>query len=240
MRTAPALLLSLCTVVADAAAPVSFNRDVRPILSDRCFGCHGPDANKGRKAGLRLDELAGATKELKSGERAIIPGDIENSEMVRRMLNTDPDDIMPPPDLNRPLTKAERDVLIRWIKEGAKYEPHWAVVPPVRSEPPRTGEGWARDPIDRFVAAAASKAGLSTLPETDRATLLRRVHLATTGLPPSPEETDAFIADKSPDAYLRRVDALLASPRAAEHQAVSWLDLSRYADTWGYTGDRPM
>ena len=111
MRTAPALLLSLCAVVADAAAPVSFNRDVRPILSDRCYGCHGPDANKGRKAGLRLDELAGATKELKSGERAIIPGDIENSEMVRRMLSTDPDDIMPPPDLNRPLTKAERDVL---------------------------------------------------------------------------------------------------------------------------------
>ena len=240
MRTVPALLFSLCTVVADAAAPVSFNRDVRPILSDRCYGCHGPDANKGRKAGLRLDQLAGATKELKSGERAVIPGDIENSEMVRRMLSTDPDDIMPPPELNRPLTKAEREVLIRWIKEGAKYEPHWAFVPPVRSEPPPAGEGWARDPIDRFVAAAASKAGLSTLPETDRATLLRRVHLAITGLPPSPEETDAFIADKSPDAYLRRVDALLASPRAAEHQAVAWLDLSRYADTWGYTGDKPM
>lgn len=240
MRSAPALLLSLCTVVADAAAPVSFNRDVRPILSDRCYGCHGPDANKGRKAGLRLDELTGATKELKSGERAIIPGDIENSEMVRRMLSTDPDDIMPPPDLNRPLTKAERDVLIQWIKEGAKYEPHWAFVPPVKSEPPKAGEGWVRDPIDRFVAAAAAKAGLTTQPETDRATLLRRMHLAVTGLPPSPEETDAFLADKSPEAYERRVDALLASPRAAEHQAVAWLDVSRYADTWGYTGDKPM
>lgn len=240
MRIVPALLLAVLARAYLAAAPISFNRDVRPILSDRCYGCHGPDANKGRKAGLRLDEQAGATKELKSGERAIIPGDVENSEMVRRMLSTDPDDIMPPPDLNRPLTKAERDVLIQWIKEGAKYEPHWAFVPPVKSEPPKAGEGWVRDPIDRFVAAAAAKAGLTTQPETDRATLLRRVHLAVTGLPPSPEETDAFLADKSPEAYERRVDALLASPRAAEHQAVAWLDVSRYADTWGYTGDRPM
>ena len=240
MRLAPALLSVLCATLADAAATLSFNRDVRPILSDRCYGCHGPDSNKGRKAGLRLDEPAGATKELKSGERAIIPGDIENSEMVRRMLSTDPDEIMPPPELDRPLTKEQRDVLIRWIREGAKYEPHWAFVPPTKSAPPAAGEGWALDPIDRFVAAAADKAGLQPRPEADRATLLRRLHLSVTGLPPSPEETDAFLADKSPDAYARRVDTLLASPRAAEHQAVAWLDLSRYADTWGYTGDKPM
>lgn len=238
MRLTP-LIAALLAIALDGA-PVSFNRDVRPILSDRCYGCHGPDANKGRKAGLRLDELAGATKELKSGERAIIPGDIENSEMVRRMLSTDPDDIMPPPELNRPLSKEQREVLIRWIKEGAKYEPHWAFVPPAKSEAPAAGEGWARDPIDRFVAAAADKHGLAPRPEADRATLLRRLHLAVTGLPPSPEETDAFLGDKSADAYARRVDALLASPRAAEHQAVAWLDLSRYADTWGYTGDKPM
>jgi hypothetical protein len=236
------LLCLLAAGVSFAAdAPVDFNREVRPILSDRCYGCHGPDADKGRKAGLRLDEFAGATKELKSGDRAIVPGDTEKSMMVERMRSTDPDEIMPPPELHRPLTAAEKDILTRWIKQGAKYEPHWAFVSPRAQPTPKVADAdWGRDPLDAFIVAQASKAGLKTSPAADRTTLLRRASFALTGLPPTAEEVAAFLGDNSADAYEKRIDAMLASPRFGEHLAVGWLDLSRYADTWGYTGDKAM
>ena len=244
MRPTPAipLLCLLGVSVAGAAdAPVDFNREVRPILSDRCYGCHGPDADKGRKAGLRLDEFAGATKVLKSGDAAVVPGDVTKSALVQRILSADEEEVMPPPELHRPLSKQEKDVLIRWVKQGAKYDPHWAFVSPrAHPVPPVADAAWPKDPLDAFVAAEAAKQGLRPSPPADRATLLRRASFALTGLPPTTAEVDAFLADPSPDAYEKRVDALLASPRYGEHLAVAWLDLSRYADTWGYTGDKPM
>ena len=232
-------LLGITSYGADES--VDFNREVRPILSDRCYGCHGPDANKGRKAGLRLDEYAGATKKLKSGEIAIIPGDIEKSAMIPRIFSTDPEEIMPPPELHRPLSAKEKDILKRWVKQGAKYDPHWAFVSPVAHTAPAVADpSWLKDALDAFVADQAAKAGLKLSPPADRTTLLRRASFALTGLPPTNGEVDAFLADKSADAYEKRVDAMLASPRFGEHLAVNWLDLSRYADTWGYTGDNPM
>jgi hypothetical protein len=239
---ATSLLCLLGVAVANAAdAPVDFNREVRPILSDRCYGCHGPDADKGRKAGLRLDEFAGATKVLKSGDAAVVPGDVKNSALVQRILSEDEEDVMPPPELHRPLSPQEKDILIRWVKQGAKYDPHWAFVSP-RSHPTPTiaDPSWVKDPLDAFIAQAAAKKGLRPSAPADRATLLRRASFALTGLPPTIAEVDAFMADTSPDAYEQRVDALLASPRYGEHLAVAWLDLSRYADTWGYTGDKAM
>jgi hypothetical protein len=222
-------------------AKVDFNREVRPILSDRCYGCHGPDADKGRKAGLRLDEFAGATKKLKSGDIAIVPGDLEKSTMAHRILSTDPEEIMPPPELHRPLSAAEKDILRRWIKQGAKYDPHWAFVSPSSHATPALADSsWAKDPLDAFIADKAAQAGLKPSVAADRTTLLRRASFALTGLPPTNAEVDAFLVDKSADAYERRVDAMLASPRFGEHIAVGWLDLSRYADTWGYTGDKAM
>ena len=236
-------LLTLLSVAVACAAdvPVDFNREVRPILSDRCYGCHGPDADKGRKAGLRLDEFAGATKKLKSGDVAIAPGDLKNSALVQRILSEDEEDVMPPPELHRPLSKAEKDILIRWVKQGAKYDPHWAFVSPqAQPTPTVVAAGWVRDPLDAFVASQAAKAGLKPSAAADRTTLLRRASFALTGLPPTNDEVTAFLADKSADAYEKRVDAMLASPRYGEHLAVGWLDLSRYADTWGYTGDKAM
>lgn len=240
-RVLACLCLSVAASAWSADATVDFNRQVRPILSDRCYGCHGPDANKGRKAGLRLDELAGASKKLKSGDIAIVPGDLEKSTMAHRIVSTDPEEIMPPPELHRPLSAAEQDILRRWIKQGAKYDPHWAFVSPESQPPPATADfSWVKDPLDAFVADKAAKVGLKPSPEADRTTLLRRASFALTGLPPTNAEVDAFVADKSPDAYEKRVDALLASPRFGEHIAVGWLDLARYADTWGYTGDKAM
>lgn len=240
-RALACLCLSVAASAWSADATVDFNRQVRPILSDRCYGCHGPDANKGRKAGLRLDELAGASKKLKSGDIAIVPGDLEKSTMAHRIVSTDPEEIMPPPELHRPLSAAEQDILRRWIKQGAKYDPHWAFVSPESQPPPATADSsWVKDPLDAFVADKAAKVGLKPSVAADRTTLLRRVSYALTGLPPTNAEVDAFLSDKSSDAYEQRVDALLASPRFGEHIAVGWLDLARYADTWGYTGDKAM
>jgi hypothetical protein len=148
---------------------------------------------------------------------------------------------MPPPELHRPLSKSEKDILIRWVKQGAKYDPHWAFVTPQSHPTPSVADpSWPKDPLDAFIAQAATKKGLLPSAHADRATLLRRASFALTGLPPTIAEVDAFLADPSPEAYEKRVDALLASPRYGEHLAVSWLDLSRYADTWGYTGDKAM
>ena len=237
----PLIVILTSAVVWSADAPVDFNREVRPILSDRCYGCHGPDADKGRKAGLRLDEIGGATKKLKSGDIAIVPGDLEKSTMVHRIFSTDPEEIMPPPELHRPLSAAEQDILRRWIKQGAKYDRHWAFVSPEPHATPSVADSsWAKDPLDAFIADKANKVGLKPSGAADRTTLLRRASFALTGLPPTNTEVDAFLSDQSPDAYEKRVDAMLASPRFGEHIAVGWLDLSRYADTWGYTGDKAM
>ena len=243
MRSSAFVLFSILggALAWSADTPVDFNREVRPILSDRCYGCHGPDADKGRKAGLRLDEFAGATKKLKSGDVAIVPGDLAKSAMFHRIGSDDPDEIMPPPELHRPLSATEKDILTRWIKQGAKYDPHWAFVSPRAQATPQVADArWGKDPLDTFVAAKAAQAGLRMSSEADRTTLLRRASFALTGLPPTAAELSDFLADTSAKAYVKRVDAMLASPRFGEHLAIGWLDLSRYADTWGYTGDKAM
>ena len=231
---------SSLSLVSVAPETIDYNRDVRPILSDRCFACHGPDGNKGREAGLRLDTFEGATAELESGKRAIVPGDLKASEMVARMHTHDDDEIMPPPKLDRPLTDAEKAILERWIEQGAEYQPHWAFVAPKKSPLPAVKQAdWCKDEIDHYVLAKMESQGLAPNPPADRATLLRRVSYALTGLPPSPAETAAFVADASPQAYEKAVDALLASPRYGERLAQDWLDVARFADTYGYQSDNP-
>lgn len=218
---------------AEGPERVSYGREIRSILSDRCFACHGPDA-QGREAGLALDRFEGATAELESGRRAIVPGDPERSELLARVTSSDPRRRMPPASSDKVVTPQEAELLRRWIEEGASYERHWAFVAPTRSEPPRVrDEPWLRDGLDRFVLARLEAEGLAPAPEAARETLLRRVTFDLTGLPPSPEELDAFLADERPDAYERAVDRLLASPRYGEHMARFWLDAARFGDTHG-------
>jgi hypothetical protein len=220
------------------AGEVDFNRDVRPILADRCFSCHGPDSANGREGGLRLDTFEGAAAVLESGKRAIVPGNPEASELVARLEHADPDERMPPKKLNRPLAEEEIATLVEWVGQGAKYQPHWGFSAPQRHPAPAVSDpGWCRDPLDRFVLAKLEANGMAPNPAADRATLLRRVSFTLTGLPPTPEQTAAFEADQSPDAYEKQVDALLASPRFGERLAQDWLDVARYADTYGYQSD---
>lgn len=220
--------IALFVPATGRADPVRFNRDVLPILADRCFACHGPDAAK-RKGDLRLDREADARKAV---------GKADASELIRRITSADADERMPPKATGRELSKTEIDTLRRWIAEGAKWEKHWAFVPPLRPEPPTVSDPtWARTPIDRFVLARLEQAGLKPSPEVDRATLIRRMSFDLTGLPPSPTEVDAFVADKSPDAVERLADRLLASPRFGERMAWRWLEAARYADTNGYQTD---
>lgn len=213
-------------------APVDFGRQIQPLLSENCFFCHGPDA-KNRKADLRLDTFEGATSGM-----AVRPGDGQASELVARILSTDPEEQMPPPSSNRKLTEAQKQLLKRWIDEGAKYTRHWAFVAPVRPAVPATPAG-ARvlNPIDAFVVSRLVAEGLPQAAEADKGRLLRRVSLDLTGLPPTPEEVAAFVADPAADAYTRAVDRLLASPRYGERMVWEWLDAARYADTNGYQGD---
>ena len=215
-----------------------FARDVRPILSNRCFKCHGPDEDH-QEAGLRLDVREAALSELDSGTRAIVPGHPDNSEVIARITSTDPDLVMPPPHTKVKLSEDERRILTAWVAAGADYRPHWAFVKPERpAMPEAANDGWARNGIDRFVRSRLHEKGLAPSPEADRATLCRRVHLDLVGLPPTPAELAAFLADEAPDAYERLVDRLLASPRYGERWARRWLDLARYADTNGYEKDR--
>ncbi|MFM8537499.1 MAG: PSD1 and planctomycete cytochrome C domain-containing protein [Planctomycetaceae bacterium] len=216
---------------AVAAPPVDtvvFNRDIRPILSDHCFACHGPDGGK-RQADLRLDDRASA---LAAG--AIVPGRPEESGLVARIRSLDPDLVMPPPEAHKPLDAAERDLLVRWIAEGAEYQRHWAYEPPVRPAVPP-----GMNAIDHLVRSRLERVGLEPAPEADRRTLLRRLSFDLSGLPPTPEEVDAFLADASPDAYGRVVERLLASPHYGERMAIGWLDVVRFADTIGYHSDNP-
>ncbi len=225
--------LALASVVS-AAPKVDFNRDVRPVLSDNCFACHGPDAKK-VKGGLRLDRRDVATKPLKSGETAIVPGKADASELVRRIFATaDSDDLMPPTESHKTLTAAQKELLKRWIAEGAEYRGHWAYELPKKSAVP-TGE----NPIDSLVRARLKEEGLSPLREAERRILARRLHFDLVGLPPKPEEVAAFEQDKSPGAYERLVNQLMASPNYGERMAIGWLDVVRFADTVGYHSDVP-
>ena len=215
-------------------AKLEFNRDIRPILSDKCFACHGFDA-KTREGGLRLDTEEGAYS-LKDGVQAIKPGDLQGSEVWHRITHVDEDEVMPPPESNKSLTKEEREVLKRWIEDGGKYQAHWAFVPPKKMAPPVVLG--ARNPIDQFIGARLEEEELSFSPEADRTTLIRRVTLDLTGLPPTPQQLDQFLNDAAPGGYERLVDRLMASRDYAERRAQDWLDLARYADTRGFADDK--
>ena len=243
MRIHPALFLSAVLIAASHAASdeVLFNRDVRPLLSDRCFHCHGPDSAH-READLRIDTAEGATADL-GGYMAIVPGKPEESELYKRIAAADPSERMPPEDEEDPLTKEEIAMLRQWIEQGAKYEAHWSFAPLTRPELPvarNAPAGWPAGPIDHFILRGYDESGKSLQPATraDPASLLRRASFDLTGLPPTPADVEAFQADQRPGAYERAVDRLLASPRFGERLAVYWLDLVRYADTVGYHGDQ--
>ncbi|GIW93963.1 MAG: hypothetical protein KatS3mg110_2004 [Pirellulaceae bacterium] len=231
-------LLLVCQVVG-AAEPIDFARDVRPILAGHCFKCHGPDQAQ-RQSGLRLDERLSAIAPADSGKPAIVPGKPEESELVRRIYAEDASECMPPPEEKRPLSEKQKAILRQWIAEGAPYQAHWAFQP--IQDPPLPvvrHTAWPKNGIDYFVLARLEAAGLEPNPEADRYTLVRRLYLDLIGIPPTPEEADAFVNDTAPDAYDRLVDRLLASPRYGERWARRWLDLARYADTNGYEKDRP-
>lgn len=232
LATGACLLLAGHAVAEPSAGTVDFNRDIRPILSDRCFACHGPDA-AARKANLRLDVEADAKL------KAVIPGQPDASPLIARISATDPDDVMPPPAAHKPALSAEEiEVFRRWIAEGAPWAQHWAFVKPERPElPPVSNAAWVRTPVDQFVLAKLESQGLSPAPEAPRETLIRRLSFDLTGLPPTPEEVDAFVADNRPDAYERVVERLLNSPHYGERMAMEWLDGARFADTNGYQND---
>ena len=215
---------------------VDFARDIRPLLSDNCFACHGPDA-KQRKADLRLDTREGALADL-DGTSAVVPGKPSESELVRRVTTDDEDDLMPPPDSGKKLDATQKALLQRWIAEGAEYELHWSYKPVTRPMPPRVKNGsFVLNDIDRFVLSTLRDKGHEPAREADRRTLIRRLSFDLTGLPPTWEQVRAFIADSSPRAVGKLVDRLLASPHYGERMAIYWLDLVRYADTMGYHSD---
>ncbi len=226
---AAACALVAATCRAEAKTPaVSFNRDIRPILTENCFYCHGPDANH-READLRLDK-----REVAVDSGAIMPGDADGSELVRRIESEDADERMPPADSHKQLTEEQKALLRRWIAEGAVYQQHWSYESPVR---PKTPEG--SNSIDALVTEQLKSRELQPSAEADRRTLIRRLSFDMVGLPPNPEEVDAFVNDAAPDAYDRLVDRLLASPHFGERMALPWLDVVRYADTIGYHSDNP-
>jgi hypothetical protein len=211
---------------------IEYNRDVRPVLSENCFTCHGTDS-AARKAGLRLDQFESATNKLENGSVAIVPGQPKQSELVRRIYATD-DDQMPPAKVNKVLKPAQKELLKKWIAAGAKYEPHWSFIPPVKAPLPAVkNQKWVRNPVDNFILARLESAKLKPNAEADPRTLIRRVSLDLTGLPPTPEQVEAFVKDTSPDAYEKLVDRLIASPAWGEHRARYWLDAARYGDTHG-------
>lgn len=219
---------------APAEEPIQFNRDVRPILSDKCFACHGQDASK-RKAGLRLDTHEGALSELKSGLHAVVPGNPESSSLFQRITTEDVDDRMPPSEHPKQLSSEEIGTLTRWIKEGAPWEEHWSFQPIARPTTPAVERSdWVRNPIDQFVLARLEDHQIAPSEEADQRTLVRRLYLDLTGLPPTIADVEAFLADQQPGAYERLVESLLESTEHAEHMTRYWLDAARYSDTNGY------
>ncbi len=237
----PCFLVGLCCgwgpTLGFAEAPlpekISFNRDIRPIMSDTCFHCHGFDANT-READLRLDLPEEAFKKTSEGVVPIVPGDINASEILVRIF--DDEDPMPPEKAHKPLTDRQKALFRQWVAEGAQYETHWAYAPLQRPELP---EGQAETPgVDAFITDRLASDGIERSSEADRPTLLRRLSFDLIGLPPTPEEVAAFVSDTAPDAYEKQVDRLLASPHFGERLAVWWLDIARFADTVGFHGDQ--
>nr|MBA3710130.1 DUF1549 domain-containing protein [Planctomycetota bacterium] len=238
--------MAACAWSADAVDParaapgavVLYNRDVRPILAENCFACHGPDANK-RKAGLGLHRRESAISELKSGRVAVIPGQPDASELIKRVLTSDEDDRMPPAATGKKLTPAQVTMLREWIAQDAQWQPHWSYLEPdaAATKASISDDRWSRTPIDRFIFDRLQHEGLQPSPEADPITLIRRLGFDLIGLPPSIAEVDAFAADHSADAYEQLIDRLLASPHFGERMAVYWLDLVRYADTTGFHSD---
>ena len=232
----PALLILGLSVLAtpsragEPAAPekIVFNRDVRPILSDNCFLCHGPDAGR-RKGKLRLDLRDEALK-----KEAFVPGKPADSELVKRIETAKDDDLMPPRDSHKQLTPRQKEILKRWVAQGASYQLHWSYEPPVKATVP-----YGEHAVDYLVHRRLAEVGLKPSPEADRRTLVRRLYSDLLGLPPSPTEVAAFEKDPSPDAYDRLVDRILQNPHYGERMALGWLDVARFADTIGYHSDNP-
>jgi hypothetical protein len=217
---------------SETAKLVDYTRDIKPILSSQCYACHGPDEGK-RKAKLRFDDRESALK------KAIVPGKADESSLIARIVSQDPDEMMPPPNSKKgPVTKEQAELLRRWINEGARYQAHWAYVKPARPELPAIGnKAWSRNPIDHFIAAEHERLGLKPSPEADRITLIRRLSFDLCGLPPTVEEIDRFVSDKSPDAYEKLVERFFESKNYGERMALTWLDLVRFADSAGYHSD---
>jgi len=234
---AAAALFSAMAPAHSASSQVDYSRDILPILSDNCYHCHGPD-EKARKAKLRLDLKEGAFR-VQDGVAVIAPGDTKKSELIRRITTKDADDVMPPLKSNRKLTPKQIELLTKWVDQGAKWGVHWAFVPPTRPAPPKVkNTKWPRNGLDYFVLNRLEKEGVSPAPPASREALIRRLTLDLTGLPPTIPEVEAFVADRSPDAYEKVVDRLLGSSRYGERMAAEWLDLARYADTHGFQMDR--
>lgn len=225
---ATALFSGINVATASAAEPLQYNRDIRPILADHCFACHGPDS-AARKADLRLDQRDAAIDAA-----AIEPGAPHDSELINRILTDDDELLMPPPETKKSLTAKQKEVLQQWVAEGAEYEPHWSLIAPARPHPPTVKNvEWVRNPIDEFVLARLEAEGLDPAPEAGRRAIARRAALDITGLPPTPAQVEAFVADESTDAYDRYLDSLFDTDRWGEHRARYWLDYCRYADTHG-------
>src|SRR5580704_8972544 len=223
----------LCAVESGKA--IDFDREIRPIFSESCYACHGPDETK-RKAGLRLDRKDGAFKELKGGTYAIVPGDMAKSELVRRITTSDPDDQMPPPNSGKSLTKAQIALLQRWVSSGAKWEAHWSFMAPKKPSIPRVkNKKWPHNPIDNFVLARLQQEGLKPSPPADQKKLLRRLSLDLTGLPPTPAQLAVWSSHADP--VRAAVNELLNSPHYGERMASDWLDVARYSDTHGFNND---
>ncbi|MDA7915877.1 DUF1553 domain-containing protein [Verrucomicrobia bacterium] len=232
------IILCFFLFASQLVAEIQFNRDIRPILSDKCWQCHGPDSAT-REAGLRLDTEV-AAKGLHEGHYPIKPGSTEESLLIERILTEDKDDVMPPPESNKSLTSEQKKLLADWIKQGAEWETHWSFQRIEKPQPPKSvSSDWSQNEVDLFIQRKLSNNPLSPSQKASRETLIRRLSLDLTGLPPRPEEREAFLSDKSPKAYESLVDRLLASPRYGERMAWQWLEAARYADTDGYQNDGP-
>ena len=232
------LLGSICTSHAaaeplDSEQQIDFDESILPLISDRCFQCHGPD-EAARESGLRLDTREGAFAAGDSGELAIVPGNLTDSAIYHRITSDDPDLVMPPPESGLSLQAEEKDLLRSWIEQGANWKQHWAFVPPKKPAIPSAHPTWSADQtIDNFIHRKISSTTLTPSPKADKETLIRRATLDLTGLPPTISEIDAFLSDESPDAFSKVIDRLMASSRYGEHMARIWLDAARYADTHG-------
>lgn len=214
--------------LAQADEKLEYNRDIRPLLSDHCFKCHGPDS-AARKADLRLD-----VRDAAIAANAIVPGKPDESELIRRLFTADPDEVMPPPKQPKQMTVPQKELLRKWVQSGAEYQLHWSFIAPVRPSPPAVkNSAWVRNPVDAFILAKLESIGLAPAAEADRRTLARRLSLDLRGLPPAPEEVETFVNDSATDAYEKYVDRLLESKQWGEHRGRYWLDVARYADTHG-------